>query len=215
MSVHEWVILCNTLLPCLTAPRHWKDMQQQRVDKGWPIGICHSWEWCCAPKVHGTIGALRRKHHPKSIWPLLSWKQSNPRLEHSQYLQAGCTYMLHMLWSSIIHQIISIFRPSVCQFSGMQKVPASQNVYSTTSYVITNFWYQKSKQVNFYQLWDHWNHMKLEIVGEKSPRPRQGQGFVNYIFMPCGYGSENISDAPKKSTMVLYPPFRHHSKQWP
>ena len=40
--------------------------------------------------------------------------------------------------------------------------------------------------------------MKLEIVGEKSPRPRQGQGFVNYIFMPCGYGSENISDPPKK-----------------
>ena len=132
--------------------------------------------------MHGTIGALRR-NPKKSIWPLLSWKQSNRRLEHSQYLQAGCTYMLHMLWSSIIHQIISIFRPSVCQFSGMQKVPASQNVYSTTSYVITNFWYQKSKQVNFYQLWDHWTHMKLEIVGEKSPRPRVCQLHLHAVWL--------------------------------
>ena len=88
-----------------------------------------------------------------------------------------------MLWSSIIHQIISIFRPSVCQFSGMQKVPASQNVYSTTSYVITNFWYQKSKQLNFYQLWDHWNHMKLEIVGEKSPRPRVCQLHLHAVWL--------------------------------
>ena len=57
---------------------------------------------------------------------------------------------------------------------------------------------------------DHWNHMKQENCGWKVSKVNQtavlgcsSEGFVNYIFKPCDYGSENVPVTQKNELWLM------------